>query len=83
MKRPLNILIVEDEAIIALGIQMELEMAGYGSCQVVATGEDAIACVAQDPPDLILMDNRLAGDMDGIQAARAILDHPPASRSFS
>ena len=73
MKRPLNILIVEDEAIIALGIQMELEMAGYGACQVVATGEDAIACVAKNPPDLILMDNRLAGEMDGIQAARAIL----------
>jgi CheY-like chemotaxis protein len=77
MKRPLNILIVEDEAIIALGIQMELEMAGYGICQVVATGEAAIACVAQNPPDLVLMDNRLAGEMDGIAAARVILAAHP------
>ena len=55
MKRSdLRILIVEDEAIIAMGIQMELEMAGYGNCQVVATGEDAIACVAAKSarPDL-------------------------------
>jgi CheY-like chemotaxis protein len=77
MKLPLNILIVEDEAIIALGIQMELEQAGYGNCQIVATGEDAIACVAENPPDLVLMDNRLAGDMDGIQAARVILAAHP------
>jgi two-component system cell cycle sensor histidine kinase/response regulator CckA len=77
MKLPLNILIVEDEAIIALGVQMELEQSGYGICQVVATGEEAIACVAQNPPDLILMDHRLAGNMDGIQAARAILAMHP------
>jgi CheY-like chemotaxis protein len=77
MKLPLNILIVEDEAIIALGIQMELELAGYGNCQIVATGEDAIACVAQNPPDLVLMDHRLAGRMDGIEAARAILAMHP------
>ncbi len=77
MKLPLNILIVEDEAIIALGLQMELEMSGYGICQVVATGEDAIACVAENPPDLILMDNRLAGSMDGIEAARVILAAHP------
>lgn len=82
MKLPLNILIVEDEAIIALGIQMELEMAGYGNCQIVATGEDAIACVAQNPPDLVLMDNRLAGEMDGIQAARVILAAHPLPLIF-
>ena len=75
--RPLRILIVEDEAIIAMGLQMELEEAGYQVCQSVATGEEAIACVAQDPPDLVLMDNRLAGKMNGIEAARALLAvHP-------
>ncbi len=73
MKLPLKILIAEDEAIIALGIQMELEMAGYGVCQIVATGEEAIKRVSQNPPDLVLMDNRLAGNMDGLEAARAIL----------
>jgi len=75
--RPLRILIVEDEAIIAMGVQMELELAGYDASQIVATGEEAVACVAHDPPDLVLMDNRLAGKMDGVEAARAILAvHP-------
>jgi CheY-like chemotaxis protein len=59
--RPVKILIVEDEAIIAMSMQMELERAGYQVCRVVATGEDAVACVAHNPPDLVLMDNRLAG----------------------
>jgi CheY-like chemotaxis protein len=70
-------LIVEDEAIIAMGVQMELELTGYEVSQIVATGEEAVACVAHDPPDLVLMDNRLAGKMDGIEAAQAILAvHP-------
>jgi CheY-like chemotaxis protein len=75
--RDLKILIVEDEAIIAMGIQMELELAGYEVCQIVATGEQAVACVAQSPPDLVLMDSRLAGKMDGVEAARLILEMHP------
>jgi CheY-like chemotaxis protein len=75
--KPLRILIVEDEVIIAMGIQMELEMAGYEVCQIVATGEQAVACVASHHPDLVLMDNRLAGKMDGIEAARIILARHP------
>jgi two-component system, response regulator PdtaR len=75
--KPLSILIVEDEAIIAMGLQMELDLAGYEVCQCVATGEQAVACVAKYHPDLALMDNRLAGKMDGIAAARIILaTHP-------
>jgi len=82
MKLPLKILIAEDEAIIALGIQIELETTGYGVCQIVATGEEAIKRVAQNPPDLVLMDNRLAGDMDGLEAARAILAMQPTPIIF-
>jgi CheY-like chemotaxis protein len=85
MKSPLRILIVEDEAIIAMGVQMELELAGYEVCQIVATGEAAVAYVASNPPDLVLMDHRLAGKMDGVEAAQAIraLDSvPPISIIF-
>jgi DNA-binding response OmpR family regulator len=77
MKRPLKVLIVEDEAIIAMGMQMELEQAGFEVCQIVATGEEAIACVADNPPDLALIDDRLAGKMDGVEAARVILARQP------
>jgi two-component system, response regulator PdtaR len=89
MKTPVNerlrILIVEDEAIIAMGVQMELELAGYEVCQIVATGEAAVANVAANAPDLVLMDHRLAGKMDGVEAAQAIRDLdsvPPISIIF-
>ena len=77
MKRPLRILIVEDEAIIAMSIQMELEQDGYQVCQILASGEAAVAYVARDCPDLVLMDTRLAGKMDGVEAARQILAARP------
>ena len=73
MKSPLNILLVEDEALFAMDIQMELEMAGHTVCHISATGEDAITCVNEKLPDLILMDTHLAGKMNGMEAARIIL----------
>ncbi len=82
MKRPLHILIVEDEAIIALGLQMQLELAGYGDIRIVATGEDALAAAARLPPDLVLMDNGLPGDMDGIDAAEALCAQRPVPIIF-
>ncbi len=83
MKRSdLRILIVEDEAIIAMGIQMELEQAGYQVCQIVSSGEAAVAYAAQECPGLVLMDTRLAGEMDGVEAARLILDMQPVPIIF-
>ncbi|MDQ7826828.1 MAG: response regulator [Candidatus Eremiobacteraeota bacterium] len=71
-KKPVRILVAEDEAIIALGIKCELEQAGYEVCALVASGEKAVASVAQKQPDLVLMDANLAGKTDGIEAARII-----------
>ncbi len=68
----LRILIVEDEVFLAMGLEMILTKAGYEVCQTVATGEDAVIAVQQESPDVILMDIRLAGDIDGIEAARQI-----------
>lgn len=64
-----SILIVEDEAIIALHIQNMLISLDYRVTGPVATGEAAIAA---ETPDLILMDIQLAGEMDGITAAQKI-----------
>ncbi len=64
-----NILIVEDEGIVAAEIQIRLEKLGYGLAGTAITGEQAIAAAQESHPDLVLMDIRLKGDMDGIKAA--------------
>lgn len=63
------ILIVEDEAMIALMLQMELEEAGYKVIGTAATGVTAVAMYEAFTPDLILMDIRLADKVSGLQAA--------------
>jgi PAS domain S-box-containing protein len=79
-RKPLaRLLIVEDEALVALQLQRTLVNAGYQVLDSVASGEDAIDKAIQLHPDLVLMDILLAGKMDGVQAAaqiRAQLDIP-------
>jgi signal transduction histidine kinase len=67
-----KILIVEDESIIALYIKRNLLEAGYEVVAIVGSGEEAVESAAIYQPDLILMDIRLQGAMDGIEAARQI-----------
>ncbi len=67
-----KILIVEDEIILAKDIQYCLEMHGYSVAGFVSSGEKAIQKTSEESPDLVLMDIRLKGDMDGIEAARQI-----------
>ncbi len=67
-----RIQIVEDEAIIALEIENQLQLLGYDVTSTVDTGEKAIDKAEEDKPDLILMDIRLKGKMDGIEAADEI-----------
>lgn len=67
-----KILIVEDERIIALNIRESLESLGYAVPAIVTSGEESIKKSIQLHPDLVLMDIRLKGDMDGIEAAEKI-----------
>jgi PAS domain S-box-containing protein len=67
-----RILIVEDELIIARGIQKRLLGMGYDITDIVPSGEEAVQSATENPPDLILMDINLQGSMDGIQAAESI-----------
>jgi len=67
-----RILIVEDEAIIAVGIESQLQGLGYEVTSIVDTGERAIQKAEADKPDLILMDIRIKGEMDGIDTAEVI-----------
>jgi signal transduction histidine kinase len=73
VKRP-NILIVEDEIIIARDIHAQLEAMGYAVAGRAVAGQEAVALADALRPDLVLMDIQLAGPMDGIVAAQAIRD---------
>ncbi|KJB92690.1 CheY-like chemotaxis protein [Skermanella aerolata] len=70
----LQILLVEDEAISALALKRLVARLGHEVCAVTAMAEDAIRLAGEILPDIILMDIRLAGEMDGITAAREIRD---------
>ena len=70
-----KILLVEDEAIIAMGIKATLKKQGYEVLDTVSSGEEAIRKVAEGCPDLVLMDIELSGEMSGIEAARQIQKH--------
>lgn len=67
-----RLLIVEDELILAMDLKDRLNDLGYTVVDTVSTGEAAVAAARGHLPDLILMDIRLAGRMDGIAAAREI-----------
>ena len=65
-------LIVDDEFLIAEGLRMQLEDMGLNVCGVAATADAAVAMAILHRPEVILMDVRLAGDGDGVDAALAI-----------
>jgi signal transduction histidine kinase/CheY-like chemotaxis protein len=65
------ILVVEDEQIVALDIEKRLSQLGYG-VTTASSGEEAIEKVRQSRPDVVLMDVRLRGGIDGVEAAQRI-----------
>ena len=67
-----RVLIVEDEGILALGIADMLECSGHQVVEMVDNGDDAIACVAEHRPDLVLMDIHLRGEKDGVATAEIL-----------
>ena len=70
-----KILVVEDESVVAFDIEEGLKSQGYNVAAVVGTGEEGIAKAEALRPDLVLMDIRLRGEMDGISAAAHVKDH--------
>ncbi len=67
-----EILVVEDEGIIAWDISDKLKSLGYISDVIVTSGEEAIDVVNKHRFDLVLMDINLSGSMDGIETANII-----------
>lgn len=69
------VLVVEDEFVIAQGLCMQVEDIGLTVCATAATADDAIAAALAHRPMLVLMDVRLQGTGDGVDAALAIHEH--------
>ncbi|MBK8023717.1 MAG: response regulator [Chloroflexi bacterium] len=69
-----RVLIVEDEAIVAMDIALRLIGLGYTVSDYVSTGEEALEQAESFRPDLVMMDIRLAGGMDGIETAERLRD---------
>jgi len=69
---PARILVVEDDFVVARDIRQKLIRIGYSAVGSTARGEDALALALEARPDLVLMDIRLEGAVDGIEAAQRI-----------
>jgi putative two-component system response regulator len=67
-----NIMVVEDEGIVAHDIARQLTDMGYNVVASAYSGEEAVEKTRELRPDLVLMDIVLAGKIDGIQAAKKI-----------
>lgn len=72
MKPRARVLIVEDEQIVAEDIRMSLQNLGYSVMDIVQRGEDVLAHVRKERPDLVLMDIVLRGEMTGIEVAERL-----------
>ncbi|GAB4377241.1 MAG: hypothetical protein Kow0075_05460 [Salibacteraceae bacterium] len=68
----MNILVVEDESIVAKDIELCLSKLGYNVVGVYSSGEEAVEAARETQPDLVMMDIMLKGEMSGIEAADQI-----------
>jgi CheY-like chemotaxis protein len=67
-----KIMIVEDENIIALDIRSIVEELGYMVSAIVSSGEESVKTASKIKPDLVLMDVKLKGNLDGVSAGEKI-----------
>jgi DNA-binding response OmpR family regulator len=69
-----RILVVEDDYFVSTYIETILSDAGFTLLGPVHAGEEAVRLALREKPDLVIMDVRLAGPMDGTTAAREIFE---------
>ena len=69
-----KILIVEDESLVSSDLKYHLESMDYEVVGIASTGVDAIRIAGNKFPDIVLMDIKLKGDMDGIETAKELHD---------
>jgi DNA-binding response OmpR family regulator len=67
-----TILIVEDEALVGMQLSRIFTRLGYEVCDAVVSGEEAVQVARDKQPQVVLLDRRLAGKIDGLEAMRQI-----------
>lgn len=67
-----RVMIVEDEAVVALHLRQELSKLGYTVVGTATNGEQALKLIEEVFPDVVLMDIHIQGEMDGIETASRI-----------
>jgi two-component system, response regulator PdtaR len=72
-----KVLIVEDERLIAEYFKIIVEHLGYSVCGIAATADEAAHIALDEDPAIVLMDVRLEGDKDGVDAANEIYKTNP------
>ena len=72
MEKPVQILIVEDEMIIAANISLQLNDLGYDVIKIIPRAEEVLPYIRLQLPDVILLDINLKGNLDGIEVAHLI-----------
>lgn len=70
-----KVLIVEDDMIISLVVENMIKKLGYKLVGKASSGDKAIELALSEKPDVVLMDIRLKGEMDGIEAVTKIKEH--------
>jgi DNA-binding response OmpR family regulator len=65
-------LIVEDETLIALGLEAHLRGLGFQACDLASDGHQALSRAMNNPPNVVLMDVNLEGNREGIEVARRL-----------
>lgn len=67
-----SVLIAESNGLLAKYFSVVVESVGYSVCGIAATSEEAVGLAVETRPDLVLLDEHLAGRQDGVQAARQL-----------
>jgi DNA-binding NarL/FixJ family response regulator len=67
-----QVLVVDDEFLIAQGLRLQVEDLDMAVCGTASSADEAVALAQAHRPELVLMDVRLLGDKDGVDAALAI-----------
>ena len=75
--KEINILIVEDESIVAMEIESYIKKLGYSVIAACSNAKDALTVVEQHPVNIVMMDIRLKGELDGVDTATHIKKSHP------
>lgn len=78
----LTILVVEDEALVGMELQESLFLAGHRVPEVLSRGDLVVSAFERTKPDLVLMDIRIDGPIDGIEAASRLREVSPVPIVF-